>query len=380
MLQKQITIAPVPGNNFGKCRKECSLTIVTRYLLKEFGKSLLSVTSVLMLIYLSARIAGVMARVAAGEMTGDVVFNLLLLTMVSTLALVVPPALFIAVLLSLGRMYSDNEITVLHACGMGYYTLYRAVLLFVLPVTLLVGSLSFYVSPWADVTGERLKIEAEQRADVSGISAGRFKESGDGNMVFYVEALDRENRHYRNVFIQNRGVERPSIVIAETGQERIDPETGERYLVLEAGRRYEGNPGDVDYTIFDFQQYAVRIDERNTQEAKTARIKGRSTWVLLNEGSNWAWAELNTRFAAPISTLLLALLALPLSHTSPRQGRYGKLFVAILVYVVYANALVMSETWLARGVIPPALGMWWVHLGPLILWLALQSRLSVGRR
>lgn len=352
------------------------LSVINRYLIKEFGKSLLSVATVLMLIYLSNRVAALLARVAAGELAGDVVFTLLLLKSVSNLALVIPPALFIAVLLTLGRMYRDNEITVLNACGMGYRALYRALLLFIVPVVVLLAGLSFGVGPWADVTGERIKLEAEQRADVSGISAGRFKESGDGDVIFYTEALDRERNRYQGVFIQHRRNDRLGVVVADSGQERTDPETGDRYLVLEAGRRYEGNPGDADYTILDFQHYAVRIDERDPQEATTVRINGRPTGELLNDGSNWAWAELHARLAVPVSALLLALLALPLSYTSPRQGRYGKLFLAILVYVVYANILVMSETWLTRGVIPLVLGMWWVHAGLLALWLALQARRS----
>lgn len=352
------------------------MTVINRYLLKEFSKSLLAVATVLMLIYLSSRIAPLLARVAAGEMAGDAIFTLLFLKSVTNLALVIPPALFIAVLLTMGRMYRDNEITVLNACGVGYDRLYRALLLFIVPVVVLLSGLSFVVGPWADGAGERIKQDAEQRADVSGISAGRFKESDDGGVVFYTEALDREQNRYQGVFIQNRSNDRLGVVMARSGQERTDPETGDRYLVLEDGRRFEGHPGDADYTILDFKQYAVRIDERDPQVDRAVRTKGRPTRELLGEGSAWAWAELHSRLAVPVSALLLALLALPLSYSSPRQGRYGKLFLAILVYVVYANILVMSETWLARGVIPLALGMWWVHAGVLVLWLALQSRRS----
>lgn len=356
------------------------MTVINRYLIKEFSKSLLSVATVLMLIYLSNRVAALLARVAAGELAGDVVFTLLFLKSVTNLALVIPPALFIAVLLTMGRMYRDNEITVLNACGVGYRRLYHGLLLFIGPVIVLLAGLSFFVGPWADATGERIKQAAEQRADVSGISAGRFKESDDGAVVFYTESLDRENQRYRGVFIQNRRDDRLGVVLARSGQERTDPETGDRYLVLEEGRRFEGNPGAADYTILDFEQYAVRIDERDPQSDREVRVNGRSTAELLSERSSWAWAELHTRLAVPISALVLALLALPLSYTSPRQGRYGKLFVAILVYVVYANILVMAETWLSRGVIPLGLGMWWAHAAVIGLWLLLQTRRSGYRR
>ncbi|GAB4361870.1 MAG: LPS export ABC transporter permease LptF [Gammaproteobacteria bacterium] len=357
------------------------MTVLNRYLIKEFGKSLLSVATVLMLIYLSSRVAALLARVAAGELPGDVVFTLLFLKLVSNLSLVLPPALFIAVLLTLGRMYRDHEITVLSACGIGYRRLYQALLLFVVPTVLLLGVLSFVVSPWAEGTAERLKKIGQQQADVSGIGAGRFKESNNGEVVFYTEGLDRERGVYQRVFIQTREGERTGVVIAKWGRERIDPETGDRFLVLEEGRRYEGNPGEADYRILRFKRYAVRIEERAPRETAVTRTDGRPTLELLRQGGSAAWAELHTRLAAPLSALLLALLALPLSYTTPRQGRYGKLFLAILIYVVYANLLVICESWLARGRLPIGVGMWWVHLGVLGLWIALQRhRNRFGRR
>ncbi len=357
------------------------MTVLNRYLIKEFSKSLLSVATVLMLIYLSNRVAALLARVAAGELPGDMVFTLLFLKSVTNLALVIPPALFIAVLLTMGRMYRDNEITVLSACGVGYRRLYRALLLFVLPMVLLLSLFSFVVGPWADATGERLKQAGEQQADVSGISAGRFKESNDGEVVFYTEALDREQGKYQRVFIQNREGDRLGVVIAKRGHERTDPETGDRFLVLEDGRRYEGHPGDANYRILKFQQYAVRIEERDPLEESSTRTNSRTTLELIEEGGQVAWAELHTRLAVPISGLLLALLALPLSYTSPRQGRYGKLFLAILIYVVYANILVISEAWLARGKVPIEVGMWWVHLLVVGLWVMLQRyRSGFGHR
>ncbi len=352
------------------------LNVVNRYLIKELAKSLLSVTLVLMLIYLSSRLAVLLAQVAAGELAGDVVFSLLFLKSITNLALVSPPALFIAVLLTMGRMYRDNEITVLNACGAGYGTLYRGLLYFTVPVVLLLAVLSFVVGPWADASGERVKQEAEQRADVSGISAGRFKESDDGAVVFYTEALDRDNKRYRDVFIQSRRNGRLNLMMAKSGQERTDPETGDRYLVLEEGSSFEGDPGAADYTVLDFQQYAIRINERDPQAGVSLRKDSQPTLALIAMNATWAWAELHTRLALPVSALLLALLALPLSYTSPRQGRYSKLFLAIFVYVVYANILVMAETWLSRGVIPLAAGMWWVHAGVLLLWLVLQMRRS----
>ncbi len=347
------------------------MSILTRYLLKQFGLGVLAVASVLMLIYLSNRVAVLLARVAAGELAGDVVFTLLFLKSIDNLSLVIPPAFFIAVLLALGRMYRDQEITVLAACGVGPRQIYRALLLFSLPLTLALAGLVFAVGPWSAALGERLKADAQQRADVSGISAGRFKESRNGEVVFYTEALSADRTRFEGVFLQNQSGERLGVMVAESGHELIDPASGDRYLVLVNGRRYEGEPGRADYRIVEFARYGVRIEDRPPRDAASLTLDARPTLELWRGGGSAEFAQLHARLAVPLSALLLGLLAVPLSRTSPRQGRYGKLFLAILIYVLYANVLVMSENWLARGLIPSAAGMWLVHAAIALLWWAL---------
>jgi lipopolysaccharide export system permease protein len=85
-------------------------------------------------------------------------------------------------------------------------------------------------------------------------------------------------------------------------------------------------------------------------------------------------AELQWRIAAPMSVLLLALLAIPLAHTSPRAGRYGKLVLGILAYLVYSNLLALAQAWVAKGYVAPAVGLWWVHALALVAALWLTAR------
>lgn len=76
----------------------------------------------------------------------------------------------------------------------------------------------------------------------------------------------------------------------------------------------------------------------------------------------------------PLATVLLAVLAVLLSRTSPRQGRFAKLFIAILIFVTYYNTLGVAMSWVQRGVVPAVVGLWWVHLVLMILIAVLAIR------
>lgn len=351
------------------------MTVLTRYLVREFGKSLIAVAAVLVLIYMSNQVATLLAQVAAGQMASDVVFGLLFLKWVNNLRLVLPPAFFIAVLLTLGRMYSEQEMTVLAACGIGQRRIYRALLLVAVPLTVFMVWLSFFAGPWSTRLANLIQDQAQERADVTGISAGRFKESTRGDVVFYAEKLSHDRRRMQQVFVQSADGGRLGVLIARKGHQYVDAKTGDRYLVLEDGRRYQGEPGQADYRIVRFKEYAVLIEE-HAYTPSAQREGALPTAELWHRASAEDMAELHARLASPLGILLLGLLAVPLSPTRPRQGRYGKLFFAIVIYVVYANLAIMAQSWTGRGLLPPMLGLWWVHGLLACLWVVLHLHMN----
>ena len=148
---------------------------------------------------------------------------------------------------------------------------------------------------------------------------------------------------------------------ARSGHQYIDPKTHARYLVLVDGYRYLGTPGSADFTIQQFGKNAIRLEQQDVVPLHRTRW-ATSTLDLWSSDSLLDQAEFQGRFSMPLATLLLAVLAVLLSRTSPRQGRFAKLFVAVLVFITYYNTLGVAQSWVARGEVPIQVGIWWVDI------------------
>ena len=331
--------------------------IIQRYILREILGTLIAVTGVLYLIYIGNRFVRFLAEAQAGGIPADAIVQLLALKSVSNLVVLLPLSVFFSVLLAFGRFYRDQEMTALAACGVGSARVARTVLVYALVCGALVAGLSLYWGPWAERFSTHLQERLQANAEVSGIAAGRFKEIR-GGWAFYVESISPEGM-LRNVFVQGtrRGV--AMVISAREGRFEVTPQ-GDRYLVLRDGHRYEGEPGGGDFMVVAFEEHGVLVEERPVNLGTRASML--PTPELLASSHPKLQGELQWRWSMPIATVLLAMLAGPLSRAHPRQGRYAKLFVAILVYIIYTNMLVVARSWVERGKLDPLIGLWWVHV------------------
>jgi lipopolysaccharide export system permease protein len=355
------------------------LRIFDRYLLKEVINGWLAVTIVLWLVLVSNRLVRYLADAAEGDIPGDVIFSLLALKMVWYLVIVVPFALALGVVLGLGRLYRDNEMVVMSACGVGPGRIYRPLLGFGLLVALALAWLALYVSPEVQGMSNRLKASAEQQADLKVLGAGRFNDLQGGKVTFYAERLSDDRKRMENLFITIRNDEQPQrlpqLLTAATAHRIVDERSGDDFLVLEDGYRYEGRPGEADYRIMQFSKYGVRVDLPDAATYVDAR-EAIPTLRLLHSTDPWDLAELQWRLSMPVSVIALLLVAVPLCRAGPRQGRYGRLVLAILLFVIYYNLLGTAKVWVGKGVVPPHIGLWWVPLLPVLLTVMLYK----GRR
>jgi len=345
------------------------MQVLDRYLTKELFSTLLAVAMVLILIIVSNRLVYYLAKAAEGAISGEVIFILLGLKSIQVSILLLPPSFFFAVLITLGRMYRDNEMAAMAACGIGMARIYKALLFFTLPFALFVGGLTLYVSPWAVQQSSIVKLKGEEKKGLQGLIPGRFNEFKKGGVIFYIERLSEDEKNIFNIFIQNRQHEELGIISSETGYQYVDPETGDRFLVLVNGNRYVGNPGQADFKIVKFEKYAVRIQEKKREGGGRVKMASVSTEALLSMDSAAATAEFQWRLSAPLSILVLGFLAVPMSKVDPREGRYGRLFIAVLFYIIYSNLSSVAQTLIEKGDIPIWLGMWWVHA--LVIFAAL---------
>lgn len=354
------------------------LTIIDRYMLREFVINLVAVTGVLWLIYISTRFARYLADAAVGNMPADVIFSLLGLSSLGALSILLPIGAFLAVMLSLGRMSSDNELTVMSACGISSLRIMRNVLLFAGTVAVIVATLSLAVVPGVLSDRYELQEKAKISANTTGLIAGSFKESEGGDWTFYSQGLSADKQFMENVFIEIEREDKPLIFRSETGHFEIDSQTGDKFLVLEDGYRYEGKAGDQDFTIAQFATHSLLIEKGQEGEVRE-RHKAMSTSALLERGQPRDVAEVQWRTAAALMTLILCLSAIPLANAGPRQGRYAGFVPAVLIYIIYSNLLGVNRAWVAKGDIPIWLGGIWVHVLMLIVLLLLLNRQTLRR-
>jgi lipopolysaccharide export system permease protein len=338
------------------------ITLIDRYLLKEVLKAMLAILLVLALILLSNSFIKLLKEIASGDLNAELLVQALALQMVVYFSRLIPPAFFFAVLYAVGRMYRDSEMVALESCGIGGMRIYRSLILAVVPVALFTAWLSLYVTPWAGrLSAELLSRQDGQAMELAGINAGRFNEYSQGDLVLYVESISKDKKRMHSVFVQQRKEGELILVSAKRGYQRFDNRSADRYLVLEEGRRYEGTPGQADYQVSEFKQYALRIKASSARVAKVTR-RSLSSQALLNSNSLKDRAELQVRLSQVLGVLVFALLSLPLSRTMPRQGPFGRLVLAFVIYTLYLSLQGAAENWMVNATTPDWLGIWWVHL------------------
>lgn len=350
--------------------------IFQRSLLREFANTGLAVFTILLAITVTTQLIRMLGLAAQGLIPTDGVLILLGLAALRYLPILLSLTLFISVLAALTRSYRDSEMVVWFSAGRSLVAWLKPVLWYAIPFVLLIALLSLALSPWAVRKAEEFRQQLDSRDDVSVISPGVFKESKHADRVYFVENLTDNLSMVQNVFVYSKQNERAGVMVADRGFAETLA-NGDRFLVLLDGRRYEGTPGSAEYKITEFKRYAVRVE---TEEAGKYFPSNSSapTRELLDDPSARNQAELIWRVGIPISALLLALLAVPLSFVNPRAGRSLNLILAVLLYMLYSNLLSISQSWVSQGRMPPAFGWVVVHLGMAgLLAFLLWRRVSV---
>lgn len=348
--------------------------ILSRYLLRETALAWLAVASMLLLIMVSTRFASVLNFAAKGQIPADLLVRVALLSSLRYLMILMPVSLLLAVMLALGRLYSDNEITAMGGCGVSLGGLYRPVVLLALLLAAGTAALSFEIGPWAGRQADYLVKHSKQLLQFAPFDPGKFQPLDGGRAVFYTAGVSPNGAKLGQVFTQLRdqgGSE--STIIAANGTQGLDTASGDRIVTLHDGYRYAGVPGAANFDITHFKSLKLRLSPPPFRYVNSQRQLA-TTASLLNSADPADRAELQSRIASPLSVLILVLLALPLSHLRPRQGRYSKIVVGIFAYLVYANLIGFGQAWIAKGKLSPTLGLWWVHALALMIALILIAR------
>jgi lipopolysaccharide export system permease protein len=328
---------------------------------REFAQAAAGIFVAIFAILISTQLIRLLGDAASGRLAPDAVAVFLAFTALNYMPVLLSLTVFMAVLLSLSRSYRDSEMVVWSAVGLPLHAWVRPVLVFAAPILLAVALLSLFLTPWVVGESAQFRERLDARSEIGQISPGAFHEAKRGDQVVFVEAMSQDISALRNVFVTTRQQGRLGVVTAASGHQEV-ADNGDKFMVLENGRRYEVEPGTPEFKIMTFERYALRLENRAVQPADLTSPRAMPLWELVLDERPTYRAELLWRLGLPISAMLLALLAIPLSFVNPRAGRSANLIMAILVYAIYSNLLSVSEAWVAQGKLSFAVGLMAVHL------------------
>ena len=352
--------------------------IFLRTLLREFANLAVAVFLSLFLIALTTRLIRLLGQAAGGKIPSDAVVAFLGFSALNLLPVLLSLTLFITVLLAINRSWRDSEMVIWFNSGLSLAAWIRPVLIFAAPLVVLIAALSFFISPWAAQKSEQYRSRVDSRDDISRIEPGTFGESRSHGRVFFVESVAGDKATVQNVFVSSTQHQRTGVMMSQRGFLENAP-NGDRFLVLLSGRRYEGTPGEADFRVMEFDRYATRIQTKEGDEP-VATQKSMSTLGLVESPTRSNLGELMWRIGMPVSALILAMLAIPLSFVNPRAGRSVNLLFALLIYMLYSNLISVSQARVAQGNLAFSTGWWLVHAAMLVVLLALfAQRMSLLR-
>jgi len=334
---------------------------------REFAQTALVVFIALFSILLTTQLIRLLGQAAGGAIAPEAVLALLGFAALNYLPVLLSLTLFLAILLSLARVYRDAEMAVWFSSGVPLTAWMRPVIGFALPVVCAIAVLMWLLTPWALATRAEFQQRMDQRDDVARVTPGAFKETARGDRVFFVETVPEETgaERVKNIFISTVQHGRLGVVAAAQGHTEV-ADNGDKFIVLTHGRRYEGSAGESAYRVMEFDRYAMRIASAAHRETEK-NAKNRTTLELLQEPTAVNRGELVWRLGVPVAALLLALLAIPLAFVNPRAGRTNNLLFGLLTFMIYSNLLSVSQAWVAQQRLSFALGATATHAVALCL-------------
>jgi lipopolysaccharide export system permease protein len=346
--------------------------IFHRALLREFASLAGAVFMTLFAIALVTRLIRLLGQAAGGQIPTDAVIAFLGFFALGTLPVLLSLTMFISVLLTLTRSWRDSEMVIWFSSGLPLTAWLRPVMLFALPQVAVIGALSLIISPWAAQMGAQYVTRLEARDDVSRINPGVFGETGNKERVYFVESMSGDATTVQNVFVSSVQQQKSGVSMSRVGRTETAP-NGDRFIVLENGRRYEGAPGDEQYRVTEFQRYAARIETAESKEPQVS-TKSMTTAQLLANPIPVNLGEVVWRVGIPVSAAILVLLAIPMSFVNPRAGRSVNLLFALFTYIVYSNLLSVSQARVSQGRMDFGIGVWLVHAAMIALLVFMFAR------
>ncbi|MCK5394376.1 MAG: LPS export ABC transporter permease LptF [Gammaproteobacteria bacterium] len=347
------------------------LTIIDKYIAKELLTAFMSVIFVLLIIVLSTEVVHLLKWVSQGIIPLSVFLSYLINSLFEFSVILIPLSLLMGVLLAFGRLYHDSEMAAMMSAGIGPMQWYRPLMIVAVPITLLLLVLLMFVQPVISYQRALIKADVSSQVEVDTLIVGQFNRSSKRDGVLFLESEDERSHQIENVFFQQHRDNKSYVDLATRTSSYFDG-SGQRYIMMHDGTHYIGNAGEADFKIIRYEDYGIHISKKQVKARLSEKTKSFSElWVSAEPKDQ---AELQWRITIPLATIIVAFMALPLSQTDPRSGKYAKLAVALILYLIYSNLLGVGKTWIVQEKVPVWVGTWWVHLIAIVITLILLKR------
>lgn len=365
--------------------------IIFRYLLKEVAKTQLAVFLVLMTIFISQKFVRVLGDASEGSIPGQMVMIFIALKIPDLAGMMLPLSLFLGILLAYGRIYADNEMTVLHACGVSEWYVVRVTLVLAFITAIFTGVFTLYLAPMASEYQYQVQDELAADSGLSSLVAGRFQKTGNEKAVVFIHGKSRDDNSFNKVFVAQLPDEKhpedsiinSSLVYAKKGQV-FEEESGSQRLVLSEGMRYHKDSINGEFQSVTFDKYYIQIQDQEVAQ-KHRKLSALPTQQLFNSTDEKTAAEygatIQWRIAFPLACIILTFIAVPLSVVNPRQGKFAKMLPALMLFLGYFLLLTSLRSGIERQVLPVAIGLWPIHISAIFLGvILLMKERSSGRK
>lgn len=346
--------------------------IIIRYLVREVLKSQLAILFILLLIFFCQKLVRILGEAVDGEIPTNLVLTLLGLGIPDMAQLILPLSLFLAILMTFSKLYTESEITVMHACGFSKSVLIKASLVVMLLTASFATLNVIWAIPWSAHEQKEVTVNAQANPGAAALAAGKFRTTADGNYVLFISKV--KGNSFYNIFLAQlrpKNNTRPSVVVADQGQ-MLQKKDGSQVVILDNGTRFEGTALFQDYRITDFTGYEALIGHKSTVMDPND-VSQASFTTLWHSSQPEFRAELHWRLTLIISVFIMGLMVVPLSVVNPRQGRVVSMLPAILLYLIFFLLQSSFRTNSSAHRLDPALSMWTVN----VFYLALAIGLNI---
>ena len=365
--------------------------IIFRYLLKEVAKTQMAVFFVLMTIFISQKFVRVLGDASEGSIPGQMVMIFIALKIPDLAGMMLPLSLFLGILLAYGRIYADNEMTVLHACGVSEWYVVRVTLVLAFITAIFTGIFTLYLAPMASEYQYQVQDELAADSGLSSLVAGRFQKTGNEKAVVFIHGKSRDDNSFNKVFVAQLPDERhpedsiinSSLVYAKKGQV-FEEDSGSQRLVLSEGMRYHKDSVNGEFQSVTFDKYYIQIQDQEIEQ-KHRKLSALPTQQLFNSTDEKTAAEygatIQWRIAFPLACIILTFIAVPLSVVNPRQGKFAKMLPALMLFLGYFLLLTALRSGIERQALPVTIGLWPIHISAIFLGIILlMKERSSGRK